>query len=49
VSIVGVGKRSNAGVPSRMYEALANENKNIQMKSTSEIKDTVEIKENNLD
>jgi len=38
VSIVGVGMRSHAGVASRMFEALAKENINIQMISTSEIK-----------
>jgi len=38
VSIVGAGMRSHAGVASRMFEALAKENINIQMISTSEIK-----------
>ena len=37
VSIVGVGMRSHSGVASRMFAALARENINIQMISTSEI------------
>jgi len=37
VSIVGVGMRSHSGVASRMFGALAKENINIQMISTSEI------------
>jgi aspartate kinase len=37
VSIVGAGMRSHSGVASRMFAALANENINIQMISTSEI------------
>ncbi len=38
VSIIGVGMRSHAGVAAKMFEALAKENINIQMISTSEIK-----------
>ena len=38
VSIVGVGMKNNAGVAARMFEALAGENINILMISTSEIK-----------
>jgi len=38
VSIVGVGMRSHAGVAQKMFETLANENINIMMISTSEIK-----------
>jgi aspartate kinase len=38
ISVVGAGMRSHAGVASRMFEALAKENINIQMISTSEIK-----------
>jgi aspartate kinase len=38
VSIVGVGMQSHAGVASRMFQALAAENINILMISTSEIK-----------
>ncbi|HBP1704982.1 TPA: aspartate kinase [Pseudomonas aeruginosa] len=49
VSIVGVGMRSPAGVPSRMFEALAKESINIQMISTSEIKVSVVIEEKYLE
>ena len=49
VSIVGVGMRSHAGVASRMFEALAAENINIQMISTSEIKISVVIAERYLE
>lgn len=45
VSIIGVGMRSHSGVASRMFEALAAENINIQMISTSEIKISVVIDE----
>lgn len=45
VSIVGVGMRSHAGVASKMFDALAAENINIQMISTSEIKVSVVIAE----
>jgi len=38
VSIVGAGMQSNPGVAAAMFEALADENINIQMISTSEIK-----------
>jgi aspartate kinase len=38
ISIVGVGMRSHSGVASRMFTALAAENINIMMISTSEIK-----------
>ena len=49
VSIVGVGMHSHAGVASRMFEALAKENINIQMISTSEIKVSVVIEEKYLE
>ena len=49
VSIVGVGMRSHAGVASQMFEALAKENINIQMISTSEIKISVVIEEKYLE
>lgn len=45
VSIVGVGMRSHVGVASRMFRALAADNINIQMISTSEIKISVLIDE----
>jgi aspartate kinase len=38
VSVVGVGMKNNAGVAARMFEAMAAENINILMISTSEIK-----------
>ena len=40
VSVVGVGMRSHSGVAARIFEALKNENINILMISTSEIKVT---------
>ena len=43
VSIVGVGMRSHAGIASQTFEALAAENINIRMISTSEIKISVVI------
>jgi aspartate kinase len=49
VSIVGVGMRSHAGVASRMFASLADENINIQMISTSEIKVSVVIDEKYLE
>lgn len=45
VSIVGAGMMSNPGVAAKMFEALYNENININMISTSEIRVTVLIKE----
>jgi aspartate kinase len=45
VSIVGLGMKDHAGVASRMFEALAEENINIQCISTSEIKVSVVIEE----
>ena len=45
VSIVGLGMRSHVGVASKMFRALAAENINIQMISTSEIKVSVLIDE----
>jgi len=45
VTIVGVGMRSHTGIASRMFEALAERNINIQMISTSEIRVSVVIDE----
>ncbi|MGD8227941.1 MAG: aspartate kinase [Desulfobacteraceae bacterium] len=45
VSIVGVGMRIHAGVALKMFETLANENINIIMISTSEIKVSCVIEE----
>ena len=49
VSAVGVGMRSHAGVATRMFDALAAENINIQMISTSEIKISVVVAERYLE
>jgi aspartate kinase len=49
LAIVGVGMRSHAGVAAKMFKALASENINIQMISTSEIKITVVIEEKYLE
>jgi aspartate kinase len=45
VSIVGVGMKSHSGVASRAFEALAAENINIEMISTSEIKISMVVAE----
>jgi aspartate kinase len=45
VSIVGIGMRSHAGIASLMFKTLADENINIQMISTSEIKTSVLIQD----
>jgi aspartate kinase len=45
ISIVGVGMRSHVGVASQMFKTLAEENINIQMITTSEIKISVIIEE----
>lgn len=49
VSIVGVGMRSHAGVAAKMFKALADENINMQMISTSEIKISVVVDEKYLE
>jgi len=45
VSLVGVGMRTHAGVASKMFRALAAENINLQMISTSEIKISVVVED----
>ncbi len=45
LSIVGAGMMSNPGVAARMFESLYNENVNINMIATSEIRVTVIINE----
>ncbi len=45
VSIVGIGMRSHAGIASLMFKTLSEENINIQMISTSEIKTSVLIQD----
>ena len=49
VSIVGAGMASNAGVAAKMFEALASAGINIRMISTSEIKISVLINEEDSD
>lgn len=49
VSIVGAGMQSNAGVAAKMFEALYDENINIRMISTSEIRVTVLINQDNTE
>ena len=49
VSIVGAGMMSNPGVAAKMFECLYNSNININMISTSEIRVTVLIDENDVE
>ncbi|MGL6253145.1 MAG: ACT domain-containing protein, partial [Billgrantia desiderata] len=49
VSLVGVGMRSHAGVAAKMFRVLADENINIRMVSTSEIKISVVIDEKQME
>ncbi len=49
ISLVGVGMRSHAGIANTMFEALAKENINIRMISTSEIKISVVVDEKYLE
>lgn len=49
ISVVGVGMRSHAGIANTMFESLAQENINISMISTSEIKISVVINEKYLE
>ena len=49
VSLVGVGMRSHAGIASTAFKALSETGINIQMISTSEIKITIVIDENEID
>ncbi|MBA5249805.1 MAG: aspartate kinase [Gammaproteobacteria bacterium] len=49
VSLVGIGMRSHAGIAAQMFEVLHQENVNIQMISTSEIKISVVIDEKYLE
>ncbi|WP_044409599.1 aspartate kinase [Thiomicrospira microaerophila] len=49
VSLVGVGMRSHVGIASRMFKVLADQNINIQMIATTEIKISVVIKESELE
>ena len=49
VSVVGIGMKSHAGVAAAMFDALAKENINILMISTSEIKISAVIDEADLE
>ncbi|KAA0446155.1 MAG: aspartate kinase [Candidatus Thioglobus sp.] len=49
VSLVGIGMRSHAGIAAQMFETLHQENVNIQMISTSEIKISVVLDEKYLE
>ena len=49
VSVVGIGMKSHSGVAATMFQALAKNNINIEMISTSEIKISCVINENDLD
>lgn len=49
LSLVGLGMRSHTGVASTMFKALGDVNINIQMITTSEIKISVIVDENNLE
>ncbi|MDB9752094.1 aspartate kinase [Gammaproteobacteria bacterium] len=49
ISVVGIGMRSHAGIANTMFKALADENINIQMISTSEIKISVVVAEKHLE
>ena len=49
VSLVGIGMRSHAGIATQMFKVLHQENINIQMISTSEIKISVVIDEKYLE
>ena len=48
ISMVGVGMRTHAGIASKMFSVLAENNINISMISTSEIKISVVTNEENL-
>jgi len=49
LSVVGIGMRSHSGVASGMFEALSSAGVNIEMISTSEIKITVTVAEDQID
>lgn len=49
VSMVGIGMKSHSGIASRMFKTLADNNINIQMIGTTEIKISVVIDEVHLD
>jgi len=45
VSVIGIGMRSHAGIAAKTFQALAKENINVQMISTSEIKISIIIED----
>lgn len=49
VSAVGVGMRTHSGIASKMFKALADRKINIEMISTSEIKISVVVKEDQVE
>lgn len=49
ISMVGVGMRTHSGIASKMFSALAENNINISMISTSEIKISIVTNEDNLE
>ncbi len=49
LSVVGIGMRSHSGVAAQMFEALSTAGINIQMISTSEIKVTVTVANDQID
>jgi aspartate kinase len=49
VSLIGIGMRSHVGIAAKMFKTLADEQINIQMISTSEIKTSVVIDEKYLE
>ncbi|MEM7384735.1 MAG: aspartate kinase [Verrucomicrobiota bacterium] len=49
VSLVGIGMRSHSGIAARMFRALADAGINIRMISTSEIRTTVIVDQENID
>ncbi|MBI3008668.1 MAG: aspartate kinase, partial [Candidatus Omnitrophica bacterium] len=49
VSVVGLGMRSHSGIAARMFQALASQNVNIGMISTSEIKISCVIEKKHAD
>ena len=48
LSVVGIGMRSHSGVAAEMFKALSESGVNIEMISTSEIKVTVTVSEDQI-
>jgi aspartate kinase len=49
LAVVGSGMRSHAGVAARLFETLATESINVRLVSTSEIKISVLVSEQDLE